>query len=115
MNNRTYNKKLAHNGASRKKKSKKHIKIVNKRRFAFFCTLCIIFTTVLCGIKSATASRYSDTYTITVASGDTLWDIARENNPAGRDVRKIVDDIIRLNHMTDTSLYSGDKLIIPLY
>ena len=113
MNNRTYNKRLAHSGTSRKKKSKKHIKIVNKRRFAFFCTLCIIFTMALCGIKSATA--YSDTYTITVASGDTLWDIARENNPAGRDVRKIVDDIIRLNHMTDTSLYSGDKLIIPLY
>lgn len=100
---------------NRKNAKKKKI-IANKLRFSLFCIVCIICTVSLFGMfTSANASKYQDTYVLTVATGDTLWDIAKENNPLGKDVRRVVDDIIRLNKLTSSQLSTGDKLIIPVY
>lgn len=97
------------------KRSKKRTRIVNKKRFGLFVT-CTVLTVVMFGVFcSASASKDSETYVLTVSYGDTLWDIASEINTRNKDIRKVVDDIIRLNRLTDTVLCCGDELVIPVY
>jgi LysM repeat protein len=46
---------------------------------------------------------------VTVRSGDTLWSIAARVAP-DRDPRAVVDDLQRLNHLTDAGLVPGEVL-----
>lgn len=99
-----------------RKHSKKRSRIANKGRFTLFCVFCMLCTyTIFCTVNSATASKHSDIFIMTISPGDTLWEIATENNPRNMDVRKIVDDIIRLNRMSETNLCAGEKIIVPVY
>ena len=78
--------------------------------------LCMIMVSIFAvSAVSADADKTQSTCTITVCSGDTLWDIARSINTASMDVRKIVDDIIRLNKMTSSEIRIGTRLIVPVY
>lgn len=53
--------------------------------------------------------------TITVAPGQTLWDIASEANPGG-DVNATIDQIVRFNSLPNASgLQMGQKLAVPIY
>ena len=97
------------------KRSKKRRRIVLRKRFVVLVA-CTALTGAMFGVfGSASASKEAETFVLTVSYGDTLWDIASENNTRNKDVRRVVDDIIRLNHMTDTSICCGDELIIPIY
>lgn len=49
----------------------------------------------------------------TVKSGDTIWTIAREYKPQGKDMREFVREISQLNNIDDASIYCGQTLIIP--
>lgn len=95
-------------------KKRKRNKIANKPRFVLFCTLCALL--MLVGVNTiSNASSDRETYTLCVASGDTLWEIARSNNTSGKDLRRVVDDIMKLNNMSNTNLQVGDTLEIPIY
>lgn len=52
-----------------------------------------------------------DTYT--VGSGDTLWDIAANLTPQGRDVRDTMAQIQDVNAMTGTQLQAGEQILLP--
>lgn len=53
------------------KRSKKRTRIVNKKRFGLFVT-CTVLTVVMFGVFcSASASKDSETYVLTVSYGDT--------------------------------------------
>ena len=102
--------------AVRKHTPKRRTRIKSKFRFTLFCIVCAAAAVYLFGMfGTATASKYRDTFTLTVSTGDTLWDIAVENNPLKKDVRDVVDDIVRLNNMTSSALSAGDEIIIPVY
>jgi len=49
-----------------------------------------------------------------VAAGDTLWSIAAEHTQAGEDIRTVVFDIKRMNHMDGSMIHTGDQLVVPL-
>ena len=49
---------------------------------------------------------------ITVQSGDSLWSIASDH-AGGRDVREVIDDIMRLNGLTSMSVEPGQHLAMP--
>ncbi len=49
---------------------------------------------------------------VTVHTGDTLWTIAAAHYQSG-DVRDHVDQIITLNHRTDSSISPGEDLLLP--
>ncbi len=52
---------------------------------------------------------------VTVAPGQTLWDIAAKANPTG-DIQVTVDDIMKLNSMASGGrLQAGDSIAVPLY
>ncbi len=99
-----------------RRRSGKRVRIANKLRFTAFILLCFILFASAAGMfKSAVASRDRETYVLTISKGDTLWDIAEENNTLGKDTRSVMDDIVKLNHLTTTALKTGDELLIPIY
>jgi len=56
--------------------------------------------------------RLTGASTVTVESGDTLWSVAAA--VAGdRDVRVVVDEIQRLNHLHGADLQAGQILQLP--
>lgn len=56
----------------------------------------------------------SSVSTYTVATGDTLWDIAATLTPAGGDVSVTVADIIQLNRMEGSGLIAGEQILVPV-
>lgn len=56
------------------------------------------------------------TYDIIVKDRDTLWniasDISRENN---MEIYKVIYDIQDVNGMTNSNIYKGQVLLIPIY
>lgn len=94
------------------KKQRKTITITNHRRFTAFCAVCILGILLLLN-TAATANRNVEFYQLTVSAGDTLWAIARENNPQNKDIRRVIDEIKRYNQLGNTPLYVGQQLLIP--
>ncbi|WP_062384741.1 LysM peptidoglycan-binding domain-containing protein [Demequina iriomotensis] len=50
----------------------------------------------------------------TVASGETLWDIAAAITPDGDDVRDMIARIQHLNSMPSTALAAGEQIYLPV-
>lgn len=50
---------------------------------------------------------------VTVAAGETLWDIARTYTAPGEDVREVVDRLVDLNGLAGGSLQAGQELLVP--
>ena len=50
--------------------------------------------------------------TVTVAPGETLWEIAARVDPSG-DRRALVDQIEALNHLHDGQVVAGQQLRLP--
>jgi len=97
-----------------KKRTKKRIRITNKRRFTFFCmTLVFLFC---CGFSSVKQKEepQQQVISIFVKPGDTLWELATENNPNNMDVRRLIYDIQQLNELDGTHLSVGDEILIPV-
>ena len=53
--------------------------------------------------------------TYTVHTGDTIWNVASNFVPDDGDVRLYIWEIERLNGRKLSKIYSGDKIIIPIY
>ncbi|MTI48121.1 cell division suppressor protein YneA [Sporosalibacterium faouarense] len=91
--------------------------IVNKTRFIIFVTIVLLFLSIIMGGIFKLDKAYSSTYKtwkeITIQSGDTLWHIARKNNPHNHDTRKVVYEIMKFNSMEDASIRTGDVIKIP--
>jgi len=51
--------------------------------------------------------------TVTVKSGDSLWNLAGDRTARGGDVQATVDAIIAVNHLNGASIAPGQHLSIP--
>ena len=97
-------------------------KAAKARRRRIFTRVTVLFSILAvmtaAGISALTTAFARDTAvsydTIIVASGDTLWDIAAKYNTSNRDIRTVVDNIMRVNGMTTTRICAGDKISIPV-
>ncbi len=82
-----------------------------------FLVLCIIILVVISSIFSTigTVDAASDNNTniITVQNGDTLWAIA-QNHYSGKDIRRMIYKIEKINNINKCIIYPGQKLTIPL-
>ncbi|MDO5396813.1 MAG: LysM peptidoglycan-binding domain-containing protein [bacterium] len=98
--------------ARRRQREKKK----NSRKLRCLAFL-IIFAAALCIFiaSAANATKVSDTKTYVVSTGDTLWSIAEYCNTESRDLRRIMDDIMKLNNMNSAKLCIGDKITVPVY
>lgn len=66
-------------------------------------------------IAESSTSAAAETFeTHTVLAGESLWSIAADIAD-GRDVRDVVDDIVRLNLLDGSSVQAGQELALPNY
>lgn len=99
----------------------KKFRIVNRKKFirSMSILLLIIIGIIMLFSKSSLSHNEHTNYdTITVVKGDTLWQIAlnqQENNPyyENKDVRDIIQNIKNINELTNSGLMVGQKLKIP--
>ncbi|MDP4118176.1 MAG: LysM peptidoglycan-binding domain-containing protein [Bacillota bacterium] len=94
---------------------KKNLKI-NLFRFIFSIAIIsfAVFGTVSVLDNHNTAmSAYEHCDTVTVSSGETLWNIASMYNDGSYDTRIIVNDIIAHNDLSSSDLYAGQTIEIP--
>ncbi|MDR1778513.1 MAG: LysM peptidoglycan-binding domain-containing protein [Clostridiales Family XIII bacterium] len=103
---------------------RKRYRIKSKVRFSIF-VITVLTIGILIGAfvfgwafnrtleaSGAEETRYA---TVTVISGDTLWDIATAYAPAGTDVRSYIREICRTNDLDSQSVYEGQTLQVPIY
>lgn len=96
------------------------MKIVNKKKFirSISITISLIIFIILMLINTSFSHTETTYKTISIISGDTLWNIAKyekENNIyfLDKDIRYIIDEIKYLNNLNNSNLSIGDRLIIP--
>lgn len=96
-------------------------KIVNVKRFIISNTIVLLFVVmIVSSIVNITYSHNNIKYkTIYVTQGDTLWNIADEeqkNNSyyENKDIRDIVYDIKTANNLNVSNLNVGQELKIPI-
>lgn len=95
----------------------------SKKVFMIKCMVLSVVLIAFIGIYGIFAVNASDNHTskdepvkyytsISVESGDTLWDIAKEHRPEGCSINSYINEIIELNHMNSSTLYAGQHIII---
>lgn len=97
------------------------MKIVNKGKFIKTNLILVIIVGAIIGFTTNTYSKvetkYKEEY---VYSGDTLWSIAQnelENNKyfEGKDIRYVIEELKKVNNLSNSNLTEGDKIRIPNY
>lgn len=72
-----------------------------------------------CMIYSAYGNVFADepvyrNYSVTVAQGDTLWDIAWRHTDNKEDVREVMHRIAKANALKSRHIYPGQVLQVPM-
>ena len=94
-------------------------RLVNKRRFITAISLMIMLVSMIAMlIVNATINNpylYIDTDYWHVSNGDTLWGIAELHSNDQHDTRKVIEIIKELNNKTNSTIYAGETLVVPLF
>ena len=97
------------------------MKIVNKTKFVRTISILIILICMIIIFSKNTYSKgeisYREDY---IYSGDTLWSIAEneiENNRyfENKDIRYVINELRIVNNFSNSELYKGQKIMIPIY
>lgn len=97
------------------------MKIVDKVKFIRTISILIILVCMIIIFSQSTYSKgeisYKENY---IYAGDTLWSIAKneiENNKyfENKDIRDVVDELKSINNFSNSELYEGQKIKIPIY
>lgn len=90
------------------RRSKKHISF----HYILILAALLVMVTQLGWSYYHTDAQY---VTINVHAGDTVWDIASAANDGKSDVRSIVYDIVKVNHLSgNDDIYPGQALQVPV-
>ena len=104
----------SHRRSSRSRRS------ADRRLFLCVLILCSALAVLFFGIRSVSAKTtrtVERTYaSIEIQEGDTLWGLAERYGgsvPVSRQV--YMEDVRRLNHLSDDALIAGANLVLPVY
>jgi len=92
--------------------------IKSKFRLSLFITLVLILlislvsSFLLKGNAMETPNHY---LSWNVTEGDTLWSIAKDSLPRGRDIRDYIWEIKEQNQLQTSNIIVGQQLQIPIY
>lgn len=98
--------------------------ILRKRIFIFGVTLVLMFgmgvafgTLLARAEETETEETYKYYTNIQIQKGDTLWEIADQymDDVHYESKQEYILEVMRMNHMNDTHLTAGKKLIVPYY
>ena len=82
-----------------------------KKFLSIICCACFFYA----GYSAVFADEpvYKE-YTVTVAEGETLWEIAGRHTEAREDVREVLFSIEQANKLNSKHIYPGQGLKVPL-
>ena len=82
-----------------------------KKFLSIICCACFLYA----GYSAVFADEpvYKE-YTVTVAEGETLWEIAGRHTEAREDVREVILRIEQANKLNSKHIYPGQVLKVPL-
>lgn len=83
------------------------------RVLVIISTIVVALVLLLASSVGASGNVVQTTEVYSVRAGDTLWDIAVERTPDGRDVRDTVAAIRSINQLTQSVIQPGQKLDVP--
>ena len=83
------------------------------RLLVIIFTIVVALVLLLASSVGANGAVIVTTEDYTVRTGDTLWDIATERTPAGRDVRDTVAAIRSINRLDQSVIHPGQVLEVP--
>lgn len=115
-----YNTNIPNKHSQLKGEKKMKLKIVNKKKFTKSISMVSLFIIAILvwstNIYSKESINYKNEYIIT---GDTLWSIAQKEAKENiyyknKDIRDIVRDIKKINHLQDGNIYDGQQIKIPI-
>lgn len=90
--------------------------LTKKAKILMFLLVTSLIYPMITAFTDANIGSYteekSENY-IFVKAGDTLWDIARDNNPKQKNVRKRLDEIMAYNNLADAEVFPGEKILLP--
>ena len=96
------------------------MKIKNIKKFlrSIFMILILAITIILLIGKASYSNKETEYKTISISEGDTLWNIAKSNQVnndyyKGKDIRYIVNDLIKINNLKSGNIVENQELIIP--
>ena len=98
--------------------SRRSVRLTRRGRLLATLTVAAVAVVafVLAGLGPAcagTPATAGQTRVVTVAPGQTLWQIAGQVAP-GRDPRDVVAQITALNHLRADQLAAGQELLVPV-
>ena len=100
----------------------KKVRIINKKQFIKTSILLFSILLVITVLIANTAYSNSETnYKLAyVIKGETLWQIAQEEIEKnqyfeGKDIRDVIYEIKKVNHMITSNLSEGMQIKIPIY
>lgn len=71
----------------------------------------------IAGSRQPEQQLYKYYTTVEIEQGDTLWSIASERYTANGygDVREYIEELRKLNNMSDDTIKTGDKIVVTYY
>ena len=97
------------------------MRIKNVKRFvrSIFIIIGLMLLIVLLIGKASYSKKEVEYTTISVSYGDTLWNIAKRNQETntyykGKDIRYIINDLMKINNLENSSINANQELIVPV-
>lgn len=101
---------------SRRKRKTKWV-IVSPLRFVTMSVTVLVLLFLLLSqlqMSQAVVGESQKIITVEIASGDTMWSIARRYNYYNEDIRAVIYRIKRHNHMDSADIRAGESIEIPI-
>ena len=97
------------------------MKIKNFKKFvrSILIILGLTMAIIILISKASYSNKEVEYKTICVSQGDTLWNIAKSNQESneyyrGKDIRYIINDLIKINDLNGSNIIADQELIIPV-
>ena len=91
------------------------------KKMMFFVVLISVFVLAFGSIYAAAEQKDAEVYykyytSIQIEEDDTLWYIAeRYGNEACQSRREYIQEVKRMNHLTDDTIHAGNYLMVAYY
>ena len=100
--------------SSKLRKIRRMQKIKRQRQHAL--VLILVLTFVIGSFTFANIGSANEKFnvaSVSIKNGDTLWSIAMEYKPYGKDIREFCTEISELNKIDNATLIAGQTIYIP--
>lgn len=88
------------------------MRIVNKYMFIRNTAILLFIILAIFNISIAKSNKETSYIDYTVCKDDTVWNIAEEYKEDNKDIMQYIYKLKRLNNMTSSNIYEGQKIKI---